>query len=61
MLFLFFSGDGGVIAGAIIGAIVFVCLIIGILYYAINIRGLKFPNFSLPTTVTNTQKVDVVS
>ncbi|KAK7896517.1 hypothetical protein WMY93_021842 [Mugilogobius chulae] len=50
---------GGVIAGAIIGAIIFVCLIGGILYYAINIRGFKLSNISLPTKATTTEKVDV--
>ncbi|XP_062410864.1 macrophage mannose receptor 1-like [Sardina pilchardus] len=41
-------GNAGVIAGAIIGAIIFVGLIGGLLYYAVNVRGVKLSFPSLP-------------
>ncbi|XP_071751059.2 uncharacterized protein LOC139908314 [Centroberyx gerrardi] len=48
---------GGVIAGAIIGAIVFFTLILGLLYYLFRIRGIKLSGMSLPIRTTST--VDV--
>lgn len=51
------STDAGVIVGAVIGAIVFFCLIVGLLYYVFSVRGYKLSGLSLPT---NTTRVDVV-
>lgn len=53
------STDGGVVAGAIIGAIVFCALIVGLLYYIFSVKGHKISSFSLPKRTTNT--IDVVS
>ena len=50
--------DGGVVAGAIIGAILFVVLIVGLLYYVIKVRGYKLSSLSLPTR--STSNADVV-
>ncbi|XP_063066766.1 macrophage mannose receptor 1, partial [Engraulis encrasicolus] len=44
--------NAGVIAGAVIGAIIFVALIAGVLYYAINVRGVKMPPVSFPSRAT---------
>lgn len=46
------GSDGGLIAGAIIGAIFFVALIGGLLYYAIRVRGVKMSSISFPSRVT---------
>lgn len=51
--------DGGTIAGAIIGAIVFFCSIAGLLYYVFSVRGYKLSSLSLPTRTTS--NIDVVS
>ncbi|RVE65935.1 hypothetical protein OJAV_G00121150 [Oryzias javanicus] len=51
------GGDAGVIVGAIIGAIVFFCLIVGLLYYVFSVRGYKLSGLSLPTN--RTSRVDV--
>ncbi|CAL9682123.1 unnamed protein product [Knipowitschia caucasica] len=50
--------NAGLVAGAIFGAIIFVCLIGGLLYYVINVRGYKLSNISLPSS-RNTPRVDV--
>ncbi|XP_042365609.1 macrophage mannose receptor 1 [Plectropomus leopardus] len=52
--------DGGVIAGAIIGTILVLCLIAGLLFYIVRVRGYKLSDFSLPTRTTSaTTHVDV--
>lgn len=56
---LFLCTDGGVIAGAVIAAIVIFILIVGLLYYVFSVRGYKLSTLSLPTKTTS--NVDVVS
>ncbi|KAM4528248.1 uncharacterized protein PAE49_000185 [Odontesthes bonariensis] len=51
------SANGGVIAGAIIGAIVFFGLILGLLYYVFSVRGYKLSSLSLPTRTTSNIEV----
>ncbi|KAE8284957.1 hypothetical protein D5F01_LYC16402 [Larimichthys crocea] len=51
------GGNGGVIAGAIIGAIVFLALIAGLLFYVFSVRGYKLSSLSLPARQTS--RVDV--
>lgn len=51
--------DGGVIAGAVIAAVVIFVLIAGALYYVFRVRGYKLSGLSLPTRTTS--NVDVVS
>ena len=51
--------DGGVIAGAIIAAIVIFSSIAGLLYYVFSVRGYKLSGLSLPTRTTS--NFDVVS
>lgn len=51
--------DGGVIAGAIIAAVVIFALIAGLLYYVFSVRGYKMSDLTLPTRTNST--VDVVS
>lgn len=51
--------DGGVIAGAVIAAILISVLIAGLLYYIFRVRGYKLSGLSLPTKTTN--HIDVVS
>ncbi|XP_062340567.1 macrophage mannose receptor 1 [Osmerus eperlanus] len=45
-------GQGGVIAGAIIGALVVFALVLGLLYYVFSVRGVKLSTISLPTRTT---------
>lgn len=56
MTFLLLATDGGVIAGAIIAALLIIALVAGLLYYLLRVRGYKL---SLPTRASN--HVDVVS
>lgn len=50
--------DGGVIAGAVIAAIVIFILIVGLLYYVFSVRGYKLSDMSLPTkTAANVEVV----
>ncbi|XP_014906843.1 macrophage mannose receptor 1 [Poecilia latipinna] len=51
------GGNTGVVVGAVIGAIVFFCLIVGLLYYVFRVRGYKLSSLSLPTR--STSPVDV--
>lgn len=51
--------DAGVVAGAVIAAIVIFILIVGLMYYVFSVRGYKLSTLSLPTKTTS--KVDVVS
>ncbi|XP_030005898.1 macrophage mannose receptor 1 [Sphaeramia orbicularis] len=51
--------DGGVIAGAIIGAVVMVGLVVGLLYYVFNVRGYKLSSLNLPQRPTNNSRVEV--
>ncbi|XP_056147018.1 macrophage mannose receptor 1 [Lampris incognitus] len=51
------SSNGGVIAGAIIGAIVIFSMILGLLYYLFSIRGFKISGLNLPTRTAS--KIDV--
>ncbi|XP_036973174.1 macrophage mannose receptor 1 [Acanthopagrus latus] len=53
------GNNGGVVAGAIIGAILFIVLIVGLMYYVIRVRGYKLSSLSLPTR--STSKADVVT
>lgn len=57
--FLRLATDGGVIAGAIIAAVVLFTLVAGLLYYLLGVRGYKVSGLSLPTRAAN--RVDVVS
>lgn len=59
LLFLPLRTDGGVIAGAIIAAVVIFVLIVGLLYYVFSVRGYKLSGLRLPTRTTS--RVDVVS
>lgn len=43
------SSNGGTIAGAVIGTILFVCLISGLVFYIIRIRGYKPSSISFPS------------
>lgn len=49
----------GVIAGAIIGAVLIISIIVGLLYYVFGVRGYRLSSLSLPTRTT--RNVDVVS
>lgn len=57
--FLPLATDGGVIAGAIIAAVLVFTLVAGLLYYLLGVRGYKLSGLSLPTRAAN--RVDVVS
>lgn len=57
--FLPLATDGGVIAGAIIAAVLVFTLVAGLLYYLLGVRGYKLSSLSLPTRAAN--RVDVVS
>ncbi|XP_061589669.1 macrophage mannose receptor 1 [Cololabis saira] len=48
------AADGGVIAGAIIGVIIFCVLIAGLVYYVFSVRGYKMSSISLPRRTTTT-------
>ncbi|XP_023194031.1 macrophage mannose receptor 1-like [Xiphophorus maculatus] len=47
------GGNAGVVVGAVIGAVVFFCLIVGLLYYVFRVRGYKLSSLSLPTGTTS--------
>ncbi|TNM92320.1 hypothetical protein fugu_019332 [Takifugu bimaculatus] len=49
--------NGGVIAGAIIAAVLVFTLVAGLLYYLLGVRGYKLSGLSLPTRAAN--RVDV--
>lgn len=51
--------DGGVIAGAIIAAVVILVLVAGAMYYVFSVRGYKLSGLNLPASTTS--RVDVVS
>ncbi|KAM8828853.1 C-type lectin lectoxin-Lio2-like [Spinachia spinachia] len=46
------ANKGGVIGGAIFGAIVFFSLLAGLLFYVFSVRGYKMSGLSLPTRTT---------
>ncbi|GLD55464.1 macrophage mannose receptor 1-like protein [Lates japonicus] len=47
------GNHGGVIAGAVIAAMVIFILIVGLLYYVFTVRGYKLSSLSLPTRTTS--------
>lgn len=56
---LLLATDAGLIAGAIIAAVVVCTLVAGLLYYLFRVQGHKLSGLSLPTRAAN--NVDVVS